>query len=306
MTRKTTEAYKDALEYVNENLIELQGRGMITDFEKAMRSALHQVVPDLKTYGCWFHYCQALRRKMASMKELFELVKRNSKCYTIFRKFQCLALLPHEMIQAAFIELCKEALKESNLFCDFIDYMDKEWMQIVKPQNFSVFMLDTRTTSGAESYNSKLGQSFRTHGNLFHFIESLQAEETVSTEILQLHVEGTIQKSNKKKIFEKRSKLIIEYSEKLNAGDIKPKLFLNIMANLKNEVIFGDDEISIEVDEIEVELEMKLMEGDELTEESFVLHYSEDEEEDDEQKNLANLSIESGHIIPLQRPGNYL
>lgn len=101
-------------------------------------------------------------------------------------------------------------------------------MKIVKPQNFSVLLLDTRTTSGVESYNSKLRQSFRTHENLFHFIESLQTEETVSTEILQLHVEGTIQKSNKKKIFGKRSKLINEYSAKLNTGEIKPKLFLNI------------------------------------------------------------------------------
>lgn len=158
MSRKTTEAYKNVLEYVNENLIGLQGRGIITDFEKAMRSAINQVVPELKTFGCWFHFCQALRRKVASMKELFELIQNNPLCYTIFRKFQCLALLPHQKIEAVFIELCKNALKQSNLFCDFIDYMDKEWMKTVKPHNFSIFMQETRTTSGAESFNAKLGR----------------------------------------------------------------------------------------------------------------------------------------------------
>lgn len=78
------------------------------------------------------------------MKDLFELIQKNPKCYTIFRKFQCLALLPHEKIEAAFIELVKEALNESHLFANFIDYMDKEWMKIVKP---SVTSLEKREKS---------------------------------------------------------------------------------------------------------------------------------------------------------------
>lgn len=145
-----------------------------------------------------------------------------------------------------FIELCKDALKESNLFCNFIDFMDKEWMNTVKPKNVSIFLQETRTKSGAESFNTKLGERFRTHGNLYHFIECLQAKELVSTDYLENHLGGTVQNSYKKKIFEKRSKFIIKYSAKLDSGGITPKYFLNLVANVKNEVLFDDNEISSE------------------------------------------------------------
>lgn len=64
MNRRTTEAYVNALKFVHENLIELVGKGIIIDFESAMRAALKVVVPNLPILGCLFHHIQALQRKM--------------------------------------------------------------------------------------------------------------------------------------------------------------------------------------------------------------------------------------------------
>lgn len=71
MSHKTTKAYVSVLKYIHDNLIPLTGAGIIIDFEKAERLALSQLNLDIVIYGCWFHFCQALRRKMATMGELF-------------------------------------------------------------------------------------------------------------------------------------------------------------------------------------------------------------------------------------------
>lgn len=81
----------------------------------------------------------------------------------------------------------------------------------------------------------------------------------------------------------------MQYSQLLDDGKISAKHFLSLMANIKNEILYEDNEISLEEDEIEVSLETELMEGADLPntlegadlpdthEESFVLYYSEDE-----------------------------
>lgn len=174
MSKRTTEAYLDELKYIHENLIPLEGSSIIIDFEKAMRLALIQLKTVIDILGCWFHYCQCLRRKLASMPELYKLVRSNEKLKSIFRQFQCLALLPHDVIEATFIELSKEALRISDQFAPFIDYFDREWIKIVKPLHFSVFMRGMRTTSSAEAFNGQINKRFKTHGNFFHFCESMK------------------------------------------------------------------------------------------------------------------------------------
>lgn len=162
-----------------------------------MRTALNRLKSEIKVYGCWFHFFQCLRRKVASMKQLFELIRTDSTAKDIFRRFQCLALLPANEIESAFLNLSREALKFP-CFTGLVDYFQDEWIKRVKPQHFSVFLLDTRTTGAAEAFNGKLNKMFKTHGNCFHFCEILQKEEVTKATLLENEIEGTIQVSCQK------------------------------------------------------------------------------------------------------------
>lgn len=245
MTRRTTNAYVAALQYVNENIIELKGMGIIIDFEKAMRAALKKVSPNIPILGCWFHFCQALRRQMASMEHLFALIKDNSDAKNIFRKFQCIALLPYDKIKDAFVYLLREALEEKRFkeFAPFISYFKKEWMEIVKPEYFSVFDKDVRTTGSAEAFNGKLNKKFRTHSSFFNFVESLQREELSKTDEFHRHFLGTKQPDRRKKFYVRREEMIQEHVEKLKKSKINYKHYLNIMSNEENKILYGEDEI---------------------------------------------------------------
>lgn len=266
MSKRTTVAYKAALQYVHEHLISLNGRGFIIDFEKAMRLALIQIVPGINVLGCWFHYCQCLRRKMASLKNLNDLIRDTSKPEPkdLFCRFQCSALLPENDIEPAFLNLCREALKLSRYFNEFIDYFNDEWIRRVTPKHFSVFGQKTRTTGAAESFNAKANKAFRTHANVYHFIEKLQIEELHSTQQLESYADGTSQRDHKKPFYKKRDKFIEDGLNRLRNCEISANFFLKLMANAKNKVLFPETAISVNDIEVGLTNSNELMSGSEL------------------------------------------
>lgn len=268
MSRRTTQAYVSALKYVHENLIELEGQGIIIDFESAMRAALKIVVPHLPIFGCWFHHVQALRRMMTTMKELHELIRTNLDAKTLFRKFQCLALLPANKIKYAFTWLLKEALEVHGFtqFAPFINYYKNQWLNRVKPIHYSVYKRDVRTTGSAEAFNGKVNKIFRTHGNFFQFVECLRDEEVIKADEFCRHVNGKVQPDKRKKFYKKRSELIRNYSLQLESKKINFKLFVNTMANIDNEVLYSDEVISTHETEVELTVDTELIVGDDIAE----------------------------------------
>lgn len=266
MTHRTTDAYVAALKKVNDEIIELKGSGIIIDFENAMRAALKIVAPNLPIFGCWFHYNQALRRMMTSIKPLFDLIRTNDDAKLLFRKFQCLALLPANKVKDAFVYLLREALHVHNFtsFAPFIDYFKKQWLTRVTPTHFSIFNQSVRTTGSAEAFNGKVNKKFRTHGDFFHFVETLQKEELAKVDEFCRHMGGKMQPDRRKNFYKKRTELIGKYSRRLEAKEINYKYFLNIMTNVDNDVFFDEDEMFVDEIDINMTKEMELISGDEI------------------------------------------
>ncbi|XP_031621917.1 uncharacterized protein LOC116339967 [Contarinia nasturtii] len=192
------------------------------------------------------------------MGDLFELVRKDEGAKTIFSQFQSLPLLPSTLIESAFKELAKKALRRSPLFANFIDYFNREWIKIVKPKHFSVFMRGTRTTGPAESFNCQVNKRFKTHGNFFHFCEALQKEELVIAQQLENYIEGTVQREKQPKYLKKRNIAIKKYSLMLQNKEITPTVFLATMANKKNRILYADEDISLN------DVEVKILQGSEL------------------------------------------
>lgn len=254
MSKRTIEAYESVFRFINENLIPLRGEAIIIDFEKAVRKALILVLKSIKSalfiLGCWFHFCQAIRRKVSQMPALYEKIKKDPRYKDIFRRFQCLPLLQLHHIEGAFRDLSKEALSlDQNSFAPFVDYFYKEWIQIVKPKHFCVYMRGKRTTGDAESCNGRFNQLFKAHSGFFQFCETLQKVEATSTTQLMNYVDGTQQKSNVNTFYLKRSKLIKKLSFEHRDN---PKLLLKLLANTKNKLLFPDSDIPIATGELPV------------------------------------------------------
>lgn len=275
MTKRTIEAYESAFNYIHEHFIALRGDGIIIDFEKGMRAALKRVLKKVKSnmpvLGCWFHFCQALRTKMVRFTSLFTKVKNDENYYNIFRRFQCLPLLPVHHIENTFKNLSKEALKlDLESFQPFVKYFNNEWIKIVKPQHFCVYLRGKRTTGDAESCNGRLNKIFRTHSNFFHFCEVLQKFEASTSNQLENYMNGVQQKDTRSSFYKKRSILI--YNLMVEHKD-NPRLLLNALANVKNKTLFGDNEIIIDNEDIEMTADHELYGNEDITIYKEVLDY---------------------------------
>lgn len=136
MDRKTTKAYADIFRYIEANIVKLQPSSFTTDFEKATRNALVEVYgSDLQFITCWFHYCQAVRRRMSKLSALASKIKSNSNAVAeyFYQELLSLPLLPPSEIYLEF-ERIQKNIKESSLakyFTPLLNYFKFQWFKKV-------------------------------------------------------------------------------------------------------------------------------------------------------------------------------
>lgn len=132
MTRKTTKAYVSLFNYIERNICSLRPTSFMTDFELGLRNGLREVYPDATRRNCWFHFKQAIRRKVAKMPLFAQELKSDQNKYRLYQMFQSLPLLPKDDIQATFRLLKQEAMELSEQFAKFVsDYFEPHWMVAV-------------------------------------------------------------------------------------------------------------------------------------------------------------------------------
>lgn len=137
MTRKTQRAYKHLFEFINEKVCPLKCNSFTSDYEVALRNALSILFPGTRLVACWFHYSQALKRKVRQLPGFERFLRGNEAAEGIYHKLQCLPLLPSEHILSAFKQLKQEALAiDKRNFRLFLKYFERQWIVKVIVHSF--------------------------------------------------------------------------------------------------------------------------------------------------------------------------
>lgn len=132
MSRRTQIAYTRVFTYIDKHICSLLCARFTTDYESAMKSALHACFPDSELASCWFHFVQAIRKKASQMPVLFQLIRTDPTAATLYYKFQAIALLRHDLINEAFKKLSAAAIKfNREAFTPFVDYYNRQWIKRV-------------------------------------------------------------------------------------------------------------------------------------------------------------------------------
>lgn len=142
MTHKTTECYVDVLNYIENNVLKLEPREFITDFEGGMRKAIEICYPAAVLRGCWFHFCAALRKKAIELG-LKAILKCNAEARLIRSMLMCLPLLPAESILDGYDYIIERAKNGKLLskFSKLFKYFHSYWLKQVwtnTPQNTQI------------------------------------------------------------------------------------------------------------------------------------------------------------------------
>lgn len=80
MNRKTMKAYKSVFKFIHENIINLSDVvSFTTDYELSMRNALRDLFPNVHRFACYFHFCQAVKRRAWQTPGIVALIRSNPK-----------------------------------------------------------------------------------------------------------------------------------------------------------------------------------------------------------------------------------
>lgn len=142
MDKRPQIAYTAVLEDIHTNVLPLNCRFAMTDYEVAIRNAYRTVVPDVTQHACHFHYAQALHRYVKKncpglMKLIFSSDPENKEAHKTYRKLIYLPLLPAQHINKTFQRIALEAMtRYPEKFNNFLLYIKRQWLTRVSDNSF--------------------------------------------------------------------------------------------------------------------------------------------------------------------------
>ena len=128
------------------------------DFELALRNSLKRVFDGIELSGCWFHYCQAIYRRVGKLK-LINAFRHQDSPRQVIKLLMNLVLMDAKSIEPLFEYIKELAAKFQDRRMDaLLKYTEKQW---VKNKNIpltelSLYGSQIRTNNEAENFNGKM------------------------------------------------------------------------------------------------------------------------------------------------------
>ncbi|KAL1458773.1 hypothetical protein WDU94_008889 [Cyamophila willieti] len=213
MTSKSAEAYMDVLNCVRRLVPGFQPPGhLMSDFESALRSVFMRLWPNIEVSGCWFHYTQAIYRRVTgshlTRAELRNNVGRlagshftrdelrdNAELAFLVQCIMVLPLIPAELMEAGFACIRDMAAHRGlgHRFGDIFHYVQAYWFDIVTTRVLSIGHLKSRTNNAVESFYNELNRKFQyvSNPNFWLFIDVLMVIDTAKART-RIQVENRI------------------------------------------------------------------------------------------------------------------
>ena len=238
MSSKNSALYSKIFQDIKQIAPNFEPDIFLCDFESGLINALRQNFKNSSIHGCWFHYTQAILRRIAGdgNKKLF---MKSAKFRTISKRLFSLALLPPTKIASVFNKIKQESLELpfSEQIMDLFTYIESYWLNLIGCPTMSVYGNPSRTNNGQEALNSKLKIKIGVHQNFFVFLGRLKAFTTsmeLDYERLKLNKQIT---RNKKRSTIMRSTEIKNANQLLENGDINENEFAEMVSNTVNSIV---------------------------------------------------------------------
>ncbi|CAF4668775.1 unnamed protein product, partial [Rotaria socialis] len=175
---RSSSIYKEMLQQLEEEAERLQmdfvPNQITTDFEKALVKPLREQFPGARHIGCFFHFCQAIYRKIRELG-LSNTYKDDANARNFCRRLMALPLLPLNEVEFAFEELTEQC---PDVLAPLFVYFDNYWMKQISLILWNVSDLKTRTNNNCEGWHNRFNRRVdKMHPNIWHFIDVLKREE---------------------------------------------------------------------------------------------------------------------------------
>ena len=187
----------------------------LTDYEKGFTAAVRDFFPEAQHLGCYFHYCQAVLKKVQKFHLATEY-RQNQKFREIIQRLLTLPYLPIGLVRTNYtrIKYDRKNLILIGIYdgiSKIFEYFEKTWLNgqyPLKMWNLFERPASLTTTNSSENWhniwNKKIG---RFHPNFWVLIRKLKREEKMSKLALKSFHNGDIPREAKKKESRKREQI---------------------------------------------------------------------------------------------------
>lgn len=157
MTQKSHSAYAAIFAYIREQLsVHMMPSNILSNFDQTIQSALVLTFPEANIKGFWFHYTQAVIKRMKYLR----LTREISKGYgsSGIRMLLVLPLLPANYM-APGMEALKKWLQEKGVFSSnfkqLCEYVEQHWLLGVGAEKISIFGLPHNINNHVLNFNKE-------------------------------------------------------------------------------------------------------------------------------------------------------
>ncbi|XP_054709080.1 uncharacterized protein LOC129218781 [Uloborus diversus] len=207
------------------------------DFEAGAINALEEVFPFINVKGCYFHYSQAIWRKVQELGLVKNYVN-SEETRTWIRRIIALPLVPMDEVSEAFLLLLEDAPQQTRAVRKMIDYVVDTWLD----ENNATFQMDSwnhfetndnlRTNNNVEGWHSKLSKrGLPPHPNIFSLVKVLQDIEA-ENEAERRTLRSRKQKSTQKKQYRVLNERLALLKQRLIDNNIQLKAYMDAVAYL--------------------------------------------------------------------------
>ena len=179
----------------------------VTDYESGIILAMETNFPEWHHFGCYFHYTQAIYRKIQDLG-LLQAYKINPLVKMIFRKFIFVAFVPLDQVLNCLQDLVQDSQtsfmgRQYPAIAEFLFYLRWTWIDTFDPKMRNVFERPAiiRTTNDLEGWNNAWGRTTRRAlPNIFWLaVQSLCQQEKLVDNVLMNLETGNRPRPQKRK-----------------------------------------------------------------------------------------------------------
>ncbi|KAE8741288.1 hypothetical protein FOCC_FOCC013176 [Frankliniella occidentalis] len=170
MTRGTSTAYAAVLQKLKE--LGLRGQAVVTDWDDGQRKGWKEAFPNMKQWGCYFHFLRAMYRNAKGLQKFLTtstgLVSRVLRMLAAIPRLEAEHMLEaFDIIWSMASDLTNEQATEQEVaaLLRYLQYFKREWLSGNKPADLSVKGRVIHTTSGQESLHRQLNTSLNNYGH---------------------------------------------------------------------------------------------------------------------------------------------
>ncbi|KAJ8298556.1 hypothetical protein KUTeg_023899 [Tegillarca granosa] len=177
MSRRRTSDYVKVFDVII-NLLPRRSavQTIVADFEKAAWAAVRQATPGVTVRGCYFHWSQAIWRKVQE-DGLQTRYNDDNATYNIVRKLLALPFLPVQEVRHAFATVTSSVNDDKVM--ELVDYMERNWIDgaTFPIPTWNVFQVADRTNNDLEGWHRRVNHHARDSTPPFYVLIPLFHEE---------------------------------------------------------------------------------------------------------------------------------